>query len=117
MRPAAYFVTLMVSVLAVVLSVALVVVATVNRGQQTRLELQRQTLNSGLLGPQGQQISASVLQDLAAAAEYNPRIRRLLEKQGYQLQGDAKGSVVAPAKGQPAKGEPDPAPVTEVPQS
>ena len=67
---------------------------------QKELQVKQEELNRGILGQQAQQISGSVLQDMANAAAGNADIRLLLERNGYTLQvprstgapgGDAPG--------------------------
>jgi len=86
MKPASFFVVLLLSVVCVVLSVSLVFIARANQKVQTGLQAKQQQLNSGILGPQGQQIGNSLLQDMANAAARSAGMRKLLEKHGYQLQ-------------------------------
>ena len=84
MKAGYYFILLLLAVACVGLSVALVAVATTTQRLQVQLQAQQQTLNGGILGQQGQQISAGVLQDMAGVAARNPRLRKLLEKYGYR---------------------------------
>jgi hypothetical protein len=46
-------------------------------------------LNAGVLGSQGQQIRMGILQDMANSAAQNSRMKRLLTRHGYTLQGGA----------------------------
>jgi hypothetical protein len=106
MKAAPYFVLLLVSLLCVALAVVLIVIAHVNGKLLVQFQSRQQALNGGLLGAQGQQISASVLRDMGNAAVTNTQIRRILEKHGYQVQmptGTAPTSGVANAtQGEPA---------------
>lgn len=95
MKAGSYFIVLLLGVVCVGLSVALVLIASSNQQLQARLEEQRRTLSGGVLGPQGQQISAGVLSDLAAVAATNMAVRSLLDKHGYRLQNQN-----APATGE-----------------
>lgn len=85
MKRGPYFVLLSLAAACVVLTVALILMAHTNQQLQVNLQAQQQALNQGILGQQAQQISASVLQDLANVAAGNPGIRQLLEKHGYPV--------------------------------
>ncbi|MEI7899245.1 MAG: hypothetical protein WCK89_03265 [bacterium] len=93
MKSASYFVVLLLSVVCVVLSIALVFTAQANQRVQARVQAKQKLLNSGILGPQGQQIGNSLLQDMASTAARSAGIRRLLEKHGYQIQPAETPSV------------------------
>jgi hypothetical protein len=87
MKAGPYFVLLLVSVACLVLSAASVAVQQKNQSLQLRLQGQQQASSGGILGPQGQRISGSVLQDmLAAAAGGNVRIKNLLMQHGYNVE-------------------------------
>jgi negative regulator of sigma E activity len=73
------------SIACVILTVALILMAHTNQKWQVKLQSQQQVLNQGILGQQAQQISAGILQELAATAVTNVAIRELLEKYGYRL--------------------------------
>jgi len=104
-KPAAYFIVLLLAVASLGLSIALWWVGRGNLDLQNRLQAQQQALNSGILGQQGQQISGNLLQDLAAAAATNASIRGLLDQHGYRVPtagassdtGAVPWSVSAPA--------------------
>lgn len=85
MKIGEYFFLLLMGVACAILTVALIAMACRNQLLQGKLQIQQQALNQGVLGQQGQQISAGVLQDLADAAVDNPGIRDLLEKHGYRV--------------------------------
>lgn len=85
MRSGSYFVVLLTSIACVILTVALILMAHTNQKWQVKLQSQQQVLNQGILGQQAQQISAGILQELAATAVTNVAIRELLEKYGYRL--------------------------------
>ena len=84
MKAGSYFLVLLMGTACVILTVGLIVMAYANQQFQAKLQAQQQALNQGVLGQQGQQISAGVLQDLSDAAVDNPDIRQLLEKNGYR---------------------------------
>ena len=86
MKPFAYFVATLLGLVSVVLSVTLIVMADINQKAQVRLQVRQQELNSGVLGQQGQQLSSRVLQEMARLAAYDPDMRKLLERHGYQVQ-------------------------------
>ena len=99
MKPVAYFVVLLLAVACVVLSIALVMVAQKNQSLIVRLQAQQQNLNQGILGPQAQQISSGVIQDLVRAGGNNREIRRMLEKHGFTV------PVTPPAESAPTPPE------------
>ena len=86
MKPASYITVLLLAIVCVVLSVALVFTARANQRLQAEVQAKQQVLSSGILGPQGQQIGNSLLQDMANAAARSPGMRKLLENHGYQVQ-------------------------------
>ena len=85
MKAASYFVLLLLGVACVGLTVALIAVASGTQRLQMQLQAQQQTLSGGIMGQQGQQISSSVLQDMANSAARNPRLRKLLDQYGYRV--------------------------------
>ncbi|MCE9613515.1 MAG: hypothetical protein K8T26_04515 [Lentisphaerae bacterium] len=104
MKAPAYFVALLLSLACVVLSVVLILVARKNQALQVTLQRQQESLSSGVLGTQGQQISGSVLQDLGNAAAVNPAIRELLAKYGYRVRSAQTPAAAADAVSQAASG-------------
>lgn len=86
MKPTSFIIVLLLGILCVVLSVALVFTARANQRLQAGVQAKQQLLNNGILGPQGQQIGNSLLQDMASASARSPGMRKLLEKHGYQVQ-------------------------------
>ena len=86
MRSGSFFITLLLSLVCVALSVGLIVVAHSNQKLQSELQGQQQTLNNGILGQQGQQVSNSLLQDMANAGVRNPAMQKLLDSHGYHVQ-------------------------------
>ena len=81
-----YFSVLLLAVVSALLTVVLIVLGEKNQNLQTKLQIQQQILNQGILGQQAQQISAGVLKDLADAAVDDQELRQLLEKHGYRVQ-------------------------------
>lgn len=96
MKAGQYVTLLFLGTLCLVLSVTLVIVAENNRKLQAALEARQQNINSGILGPRGQEIGASLLRDMAEAAARNPGLRTLLEKHGYQLSLPAAAATNRP---------------------
>ncbi len=86
MKSTHYVIILLLSMICFVLSVSLVLTFKVNQGLQTELQANQQRLNSGILGPQGQQIGNNLLQDMANLANRDAGMRQLLAKYGYQIQ-------------------------------
>ncbi|MEI6647624.1 MAG: hypothetical protein WCP12_16420 [bacterium] len=86
MKSLPYFIILLLSVVCVALSVSLVLTSRANQRLQVELQANQQRLNSGILGPQGQQIGNNLLQDMATTATRNADMRQLLAKHGYQIQ-------------------------------
>jgi hypothetical protein len=85
MKTGSYVIVVVLSALCGVLSVALIFAAGANQRLQARLQNRQQTLNSGILGQQGQQITGNVIQDIAVAAARNPGLRDLLAQHGYRM--------------------------------
>ena len=85
MKAGSYFFLLLLGAACILLTVGLIAMAYTNQQLQARLQAQQQALNQGVLGQQGQQISAGVLQDLSDASVDNSDIRQLLEKNGYRV--------------------------------
>jgi hypothetical protein len=67
------------------LSVASVALSATTIRSREHSALRQAQLNSGILGQQGQQIQAGVLQDLAVVANRNEKLRKLLERHGYNV--------------------------------
>jgi hypothetical protein len=74
---------------AAAMAIAIVVMSALNERTQRDLQARQAALNSGVLGPQGQQIGNAILQDMAAAATTNRSMRALLQKHGYNIQTPA----------------------------
>jgi hypothetical protein len=86
MKSVAYSITVFLGALCLTLCVTLIAIAGANERQQIRIQSRQQALNRGMLGPNAQQVSGRVLQDLALAAEHNAEIRKILIQHGYQVQ-------------------------------
>lgn len=95
MKSTPYFIILLLSIVCVVLSVSLVLTFRANQRVQMGLQANQQRLNSGILGPQGQQIGNNLLQDMANTATRNENMRKLLAKHGYQIQPTASTATNA----------------------
>jgi len=81
----------------VVFAFAIVVLSAVNDKTQQNLQAQQVAINNGVLGPQGQQISAAILQDMANASANDRDLRMLLKRYGYTVQAGASNSVPSSA--------------------
>ncbi len=68
------------------MAIAIVVMSALNESTQRDLQARQLALNSGVLGPQGQQIGNAILQDMANAATTNAPMRAMLKKHGYTIQ-------------------------------
>lgn len=80
-----YKTTIVVGALCLGMSLAIVVTAKKNIALQADIQERSQRLNSGVLGPQAQQITGNILQDMAAVAAKNAKMRDLLAKHGYNV--------------------------------
>ena len=70
----------------VVLAFSVVVLSAINDKTQQNLQAQQMAINNGVLGPQGQQISSAILQDIANASSNDRDLRMLLKRYGYTVQ-------------------------------
>lgn len=80
-----YTVSLILGVVSLVLSVSIVGISRSNMAMQDSIQLRQQRLNGSVLAPQAQQIANNVLQDMAATASKNEKMRTLLAKHGYNV--------------------------------
>lgn len=80
-----FFVALLLGVVCVALSVATVATARSNQLLQREIQNRQNRLSAGILGPQSQQITTSLLQDMAALAVRSAGLRNLLAKHGYNI--------------------------------
>lgn len=97
MKAPAYFLTLLLGLACVGLCVVLIVVARGNRELQVGIQQQQAALNNSVLGAQAQQISSSVLQDIANASATNRALHDLLVKYGYRIEPSRTPVAAAPA--------------------
>jgi len=79
-----YHILMVMGFVCVVLSIALICIATANQKMQLQIQTQQQYLNQGVLGQQGQQITATIIQEMDNAAASNANIRTILEQYGYR---------------------------------
>jgi len=87
-----YRITLTLGVACVALSVAIVTVANINQDVQRQIQVRQQQLNNGILGQQAQQVTSTILQDMAEVAVNNGKIRKLLAKYGYNISSSQQTS-------------------------
>lgn len=67
------------------LSTITILLAHANQRMEQAVQAQQIMLERGILGPQGQQIGNSILQDLASTAQQNEEVRDLLGRHGFQI--------------------------------
>ena len=79
------------------MSLAIVVTAKKNITIQGGIQARSQQLNNSVLGPQAQQITGNILQDMAAVAAKDTKMRDLLSKHGYNIPA-APAPTSAPVK-------------------
>ncbi len=77
---------IILAVLAATMAITIVVMSALNERTQRELQARQLALNSGVLGPQGQQIGNAILQEMANAATTNGSMRAMLKKHGYTIQ-------------------------------
>jgi hypothetical protein len=92
-----YITLIVMGLLAVGAAIAIVILALATEDLQRDLQARQARLSGGILGQQGQAVSASILQDMANAAPVNPRMRSLLSKHGYNVAGGTQTNA-APEK-------------------
>lgn len=85
-----YAIALLLGLSCLGLAIALVLAGKDARRLQAELQAQQGQIQSGVLGPQGQQVVGSVLQDLANASITNVALRQLLARHGYSVQAPAE---------------------------
>jgi hypothetical protein len=95
MKLGQYMFLLMLGLVCLGVSVATVWVAWGAGRMQSQLQWQQVRINSGLLGAQGQQVTAAILQELATVSKNDAEIRALLRRHGYTVNEEA----AAPASG------------------
>jgi hypothetical protein len=101
MKPRGYFLAMLTGASSLALCLGLMVLAHVNESRQLALQARQQQLSRGVLGQEAQQISAQLLQDLAAASTRNPDILDVLTKHGYRVQPPAAAAPSTPAATEP----------------
>jgi hypothetical protein len=86
---------MLVALICLGLSIATVFLSIARDNMQGQVAAQQAQLNSGILGQQGQQVRAAILQDLASASVYNQKIKALLTRHGFNVQSqeDRSGST------------------------
>jgi hypothetical protein len=80
-----YTTTVVLSVMCVGLSAAIIITSKSNLAIQEEIQGRQQKLNNGVLGQQAQQITGNILQDMAAVAAKNEKMRKLLSQYGYNI--------------------------------
>ena len=80
-----YTTTVILGVLCVGLSTAIVLTSQSNMTIQDEIQVRQQMLNKSVLGQQAQQITSTILQDMAAVAAKDEKMRKLLSKYGYTI--------------------------------
>ena len=101
-----YLTTVALGLACVGLSVAIVMTANSNLATQEKIQARQQQLNNSVLGQQAQQITGNILQDMAATASKNTKMRDLLSKYGYTVPAAKAPAVTEPTpvkKTTPAK--------------
>ena len=92
-----YTICVILSVACVGLSVGIIFVSQRNTTMQNDIQARQQQLNNSVLGPQAQQITTSIMQDMAAIAAKNDKMRGLLAKHGYNVATPTPESTPTPA--------------------
>ena len=98
MKQSSFVSLIILAGLVATLAIAIVVMSALNERAQRDLQARQLALNSGVLGPQGQQIGNAILQEMATAATTNAPMRAMLKKHGYTIQPAA----TTPAPASPA---------------
>lgn len=89
MKPWQYITTVVLAILCFGLSIAIVLMSSARQALQQEVAQRQLRLNTGILGAQGQQIRTAILQDMANSAAQNQKMRRLLARHGFSVQGPA----------------------------
>jgi hypothetical protein len=87
-----FFIVLLLGVLCLGLSVATVATARSNQQLQIEAQARQARINTGILSQSSQQITTSLLQDMAAVAPKSAGMRELLAKHGYNVPASAEDS-------------------------
>ena len=80
-----YTAGVILGVVCVGLSVAIVLTARSNMALQESIQGRQQQLGNSVLGDKAQQITGNILQDMAATASKNEKMRTLLAKHGVNV--------------------------------
>ncbi|MDX6765498.1 MAG: hypothetical protein SFU85_01775 [Candidatus Methylacidiphilales bacterium] len=88
MKPWQYYVSTGLASLALLLTIALLVVTTANRNVERGLQEQQVNINRGQLS---QQVGTALVRDLAVASVSNSRVKELLSKHGITVNQNANG--------------------------
>lgn len=80
-----FFIVLLLAVVCLGLSIATVASARSNQQLQIEAQARQNRINTSLLSQSSQQITTSLLQDMAAVAPRNTGMRDLLAKHGYTI--------------------------------
>lgn len=80
-----YVAGIVAGVSCVALSLATVLMAKSSATLHESIQVRQQKLNSGILGPQGQQVAGNVIQEMAAVAVTNRMMMGILVKHGYNM--------------------------------
>lgn len=98
MRTGQYFALLFLAIVCMGLGVAVLATSWENQRLQGQLQAQQLVINNGVLGVRGQQISGQLLQEMTDLAARDSKMKALLEKYGYAVQG----AQASPASPEPA---------------
>lgn len=80
-----YTTSVILGVACAVLSAVIIFTSQRNMTLQETIQNHQQQLNNGVLGEQTQQVANNILQDMAATAASNEKMRSLLSKYGYNI--------------------------------
>ena len=101
-----YLITVTLGLACVGLSAAIVITARGSQTLQGQIQERQQKVNNSILGQQGQQITGNIMQDMAATAAKNAKMRELLAKYGYTIPAAQPPPAIEPTpvkKTTPAK--------------
>ena len=91
-----YAITTIMGLACLGLSIAIVAISRNTISLQETIQERQAKLNSGILGPQAQQVTGNILQDMAAIASKDDKMRDLLAKYGFNVKPAQSSN--APAK-------------------
>lgn len=98
-----YLTTVVLGLACAGLSAAIIYTTRSNVTLQEQVQQRQQRLSNSVLGQQAQQITGNILQDMAATAAKNARMRDLLSKYGFTVSAATEPAV--PRKSTPDKTE------------